>query len=159
ELQQLAELEKWTRAEQEKDRQNREFGALLNELQRQIQKSEEKDTSSRYVELPEMRADYEALHKVWRALTDFTRPIPEDATAAFRKRSGLLETEIARRMAVRRRTILAAATVALLIVAGLVWLVLGQMKARQFARDLKSAITDRQTRVAEHLLDTAHTTD
>src|SRR6185312_633192 len=57
ELQHLAELEKWTHAEQEKDRQNREFAAILSELQRQIQKSEEKDTSARYVELPELRAD------------------------------------------------------------------------------------------------------
>jgi hypothetical protein len=153
ELQQLAELEKWTRAEQEKDRQNREFAALLSELQRQIQKSEEKDTSSRYVELPEMRADFEALHKVWRALTDFTRPIPEDSTAAFRKRSGLLEAEIARRMAVRRRTILSTATMVLLLGAAIVWFVLGQMKARQFARGLENVIAHRQTRVAEKLIE------
>jgi hypothetical protein len=155
ELQQLAELEKWTQAEQEKDRLNREFAALLTELQRQIQKSEEKDTSARYVELPELRADYEALHKVWRALTDFTRPIPEDASAAFRKRSGLLEAEISRRMAVRRRAILAGAAAVLLIGAALIWLVLGQMKAHQFARDLRTSIAQRQTRVAEHLIDTA----
>ncbi len=159
ELQQLAELEKWTRAEQEKDRQNREFAALLNELQRQIQKSEEKDTSARYIELPEMRADYEALNKVWRALLDFTRPIPEDASAAFRKRSGLLEAEISRRMAVRRRAILSAAAVVLLIGGVLVWFVLGQMKAHQRARDLRAAIAQRQTRVAEQLLTQTRTSE
>jgi hypothetical protein len=159
ELQQLAELEKWTHAEQEKDRQNREFAARLTELQVQILKSEEKDTSTRYVETPELRADYEALHKVWRALTDFTRPIPGDATAAFRKRSGLLEAEISRRMAVRRRAILASVTVVLLIGAALVWLVLGQMKARQFARDLRDASSLRRTRVAEQLLNLTQTTE
>lgn len=159
ELQQLAGLEKWAHDEQEKDRQNRKFAALLNELQRQIQKSEEKDTSARYVETPEMRADYEALHKVWRALTDFTRPIPEDATAAFRKRSGLLEAEIARRMAVRRRVLMSSVATVLIIVAALVWLVLGQMKARQFARDLKNAVAQRQTRVAEQLVNLTRTTD
>ena len=159
ELQPLDELEKWTHAEEEKDRQNREFAALLSELQRQIQKSEEKDTSSRYVELPEMRADYEALHKVWRALTDFTRPIPEDATTAFRKRTGLLEAEISRRMAVRRRAILGTVAVVLLIGATLVWLVLGQMKAHQRARDLRNAIAQRQTRVAEQLLNQTQTSD
>jgi hypothetical protein len=157
-LQQLAELEKWTRAEQEKDRKNREFATVLAELHRQIQKSEDKDTSARYVELPEMRADFEGLHKVWRALTDFTRPIPEDSTAAFRKRTGLLETEIARRMAVRRRIILTSATAILLIGGVLVWFVLGQMKAHAFARDLETAISKRQTRVAEGLLNTVHTT-
>jgi len=159
EMRQLAELEKWTQAEREKDRLNREFDALLSELQRQIQKSEEKDTSSRYVETPEMRSDYEALHKVWRALTDFTRPIPEDATAAFRKRAGLLEAEIARRMAVRRRAILGSVAAVLLIGAALVWLVLGQMKARQFARDLKDAVAQRKTRVAEQLITLTRTTD
>ena len=159
ELQQLAELEKWTQAEQERDRQNREFAALLGELQRQIQKSEEKDTSARYVELPELRADYEALNKVWRAVMEFTRPIPEEATAAFRKRSGLLEAEISRRMAVRRRAVLGAVTVVLLIGATLVWVVLGQMKAHQRARDLRSAIAQRQTRVAEQLLRQTQTSD
>src|SRR6202012_4014334 len=61
EIQQLEELEKWTSAEQEKDRRNREFNSLLSELQRRIQESEEKDTSARFGELPEMRADFEAL--------------------------------------------------------------------------------------------------
>lgn len=159
ELHQLAELEKWTHTEQEKDRQNREFAALLGELQRQIQKSEEKDTSARYVELPELRADYEALNKVWRALTDFTRPIPEDASAPFHKRSGLLEGEIARRMAVRRRAILGAVTVVLLIGATLIWFVLGQMKAHQRARDLRTAIAQRQTRVAEQLVHQTQTSE
>jgi hypothetical protein len=157
-LQQLAELEKWVRGEQEKDRQNREFAAVLSELKGQIQKSEEKDTSARYVELPELRADFEALNKVWRALTDFTRPIPEDASAAFRKRSALLEGEIARRMAIRRRIILASATAVLLVMAVVVWIVLGQMRAHQFARELENAISQRQTRVAERMIETVHTT-
>jgi len=158
ELQQLESLEKWVQGEQEKDRKNREFNAVLSELHRRIHESEEKDTSARYVELPEMRADFEALHKTWRALTDFTRPIPEDATTAFRKRSGLLEAEIARRMALKRRMLFASVAAVLLVGAVIVWFVLGQMKARQFARDLESAVSQRQTRVAERLLETAHTT-
>ncbi|HEX4265986.1 MAG TPA: hypothetical protein VH597_16750 [Verrucomicrobiae bacterium] len=158
ELQRLEALEKWTRVEQEKDRKNREFAALLSELHRRIHESEEKDTSARYVELPELRADFEALHKVWRALADFTRPIPEEAAAAFRKRSSLLEGEIARRMAVRRRVIMAGAAAVLLAGALIMWFVLGQMRARQFARTLESAVSQRQTRVAEHLLESVRTT-
>jgi hypothetical protein len=158
EARQLEALEKWAQAEQERDRRDREFAALLSELHRRIHESEEKDTSARYVELPELRADFEALHKIWRAVADFTRPVPDDATAAFRKRSALLEAEIARRMAVRRRTILAAATVVFLLGAVIAWFVLGQMKARQFARELEHAVSQRQTRVAEHLLATARTT-
>lgn len=157
ELQRLEELEKWALAEQEKDRKSREFSALLSQLHQRIHESEEKDTSARYVELPEMRADFEALHKVWRALTDFTRPIPEDAAAAFRKRSGLLETEISRRMAIRRRSIFAAAAGVLLVGAVIAWFVLGQIKARQFARELENAVSQRQTRVAERLLDSVQT--
>ena len=151
-------MEKWTAIEQEKDRENRRFQSLLSDLVRQIQLSEEKDTSSRYVELPEMRADFEALHKIWRALTDFTRPIPADATAAFQKRSTLLETEIARRMAVKRRTILATAAACLLVGATVVWIVLGQMKARQFAHQLESAVSQHQTRGTERLLESLQTT-
>lgn len=157
ELRDLESLERWALAEQEKDRKNREFAALLSQLQQRIHESEEKDTSARYVELPEMRADFEALHKVWRALTDFTRPIPGEATAAFQKRSGLLEAEIARRMAVRRRTILAGAAAVLFVGAVIAWFVLGQMKARQFARELEDAVSHQQTRVAERLLDSVRT--
>lgn len=157
ELRELESLEKWVLAEQEKDRKNREFAALLSQLQQRIHESEEKDTSARYVELPEMRADFEALHKVWRALTDFTRQIPDGATAAFRKRSGLLEVEIARRMAVRRRTIFAVAAAVLLVGGLIAWFVLGQLKARQFARELDNAVSRQQTRVAERLLDSVRT--
>lgn len=152
-LQRLEALEKWGKAEQEKDRQNREFAALLSQLQQRIHESEEKDTSARYVELPEMRADFEALHKAWRALTEFTRPIPEEVSAAFRKRSGLLEAEIARRMAVQRRLILAGVSAVLLVSAIAAWFILGQIRARQFARELENAISQRQTHVAEHLLE------
>lgn len=155
ELQQLDALEKWASSEQEKDNKNREFAAVLSQLRQRIQKSEEKDTSARYVELPEMRQDFEALHKVWRTLTDFTRPIPEEATAAFRKRSGLLEAEIARRMAIRRRTIFASAAGVLIVGAVICWFVIGEMKARQFARELENAVSQRQARVAERLLESA----
>lgn len=153
EIKRLEALESWARGEQEKDRKNREFGSLLAELHYRVQQSEEKDTSARYVKLPELRDDFEALHKVWRSLTDFTRPIPEDATAAFRKRSALLEAEIARRTAIRRRTILVSSAAALLVGGVIVWFVLGQMKARDFAEQLQTAVSQRQARAAEHLLE------
>jgi len=122
-------------------------------------KSEEKDTSARYVELPELRDDSEALHKVWRSLTDFTRPIPEDATAAFRKRSALLDAEIARRTAIRLRKIFASSSVALIVGAVIVWFVLGQMNAGEFVKQLKAAVAQHQARAAEQLIDRLHTTE
>lgn len=158
-IRRLEALESWARGEQEKDRKNREFGALLAELHYRVQQSEEKDTSARYVKLPELRDDYEALHKVWRSLADFTRPIPEDATAAFRKRSALLEAEIIRRTAIRRRTIFASSAVALIIGGVIVWFVLGQMKAREFAEQLQAAVSQRQARAAEHLLERIRTSE
>jgi hypothetical protein len=156
---QLEVLESWARGEQEKDRKECEFRALLVELHSRVQQSEEKDTSARYVELPELRDDFESLHKVWRALADFTRPIPDDATTAFRKRSALLEVEIARRTALRRRTILASSAAALMVGAVIVWFVLGQMKGREFTRELAAAVSQRQARAAEHLLDRLRTSE
>lgn len=158
-IKQVEILETWARGEQEKDRKNREFGALLAELHYRVQQSEEKDTSARYVKLPELRDDYEALHKVWRSLTEFTRPIPEDATASFRKRSALLESEIARRTAIRRHTILVSSAVALVVGGVIVWFVLGQMKARDFAEQLQAAVSQRQARAAEHLLERIRTSE
>jgi hypothetical protein len=155
-LKQLDTLEAWARGEQERDRKEREFQSLLAELHFRIHQSEEKDTSARYVKLPELRDDYEALHKVWRSLTDFTRPIPEDAVSAFRKRSALLEAEIARRTAINRRIIIAS-TATILVVGGVIaWLALGQMKARGFSKQLQEAITQRQVHTADKLLDRAH---
>jgi hypothetical protein len=158
-VRQMEALESWARGEQEKDRKSREFGALLAELHYRVQQSEEKDTSARYVKLPEVRDDYEALHKVWRSLTDFTRPIPDDATAAFRKRSALLEAEIARRTAIHRRTILVGSVGALVFGSVIAWFVLGQMKAREFADQLQTAVLQRQARAAEHLLERIRTSE
>jgi hypothetical protein len=71
----------------------------------------------------------------------------------------LLEAEISRRMSVRRRAILGAVAVVLLMGATLVWLGLGQMKIHQRARDLRNAIAQRQTRVAEQLLNQTRTSE
>jgi hypothetical protein len=152
-------LEKWGLQEQEKDRTTREFQSLLGELHFRVSRSEEKDTSARYVELPEMKDDYEGLHKVWRSLQDFTRPIPDEASGRFRKRSALLETEIARRTAVRRRAIVAGALGVLIIGGGLSWFVLGQMRAHDFERQIKDAVARRQVHAAEKLLERLDTTD
>jgi hypothetical protein len=157
--QQLDTLEGWVRAEQEKDKKEREFQSLIRELNIRIHQSEEKDTSARYVKLPELRDDYEALHKVWRALEDFTRPIPEKATADFHKRSDLLESEIARRTTIRRRIIVASIVAALAIGGSLAWLVNRQVKARDFATQLQTAIAHRQSHTAERLIERVRTQD
>ena len=62
-LRQIESLETWARAEQEKDRKEREYSSLLAELHFRVHQSEEKDTSARYVKLPELRDDYEGLNK------------------------------------------------------------------------------------------------
>jgi hypothetical protein len=156
-LKELATLETWVRGEQEKDKKDREFQSLLGELHHRIHQSEEKDTSSRYVKLPELRDDYEALHKIWRTLTDFTRPIPEEAASRFRKRSALLENEIVRRTAIRQRTMLASSIAALVVGGIAVWLVLGQIKARDFVAQLEEAVIQRQERTSEKLLERVRT--
>ncbi|HEX4343373.1 MAG TPA: hypothetical protein VH255_08275, partial [Verrucomicrobiae bacterium] len=150
------DLEAWARGEQEKDRKERAFQALLAELHHRIQLSEEKDTSARYVEMPELRDDYEGMHKVWRALTDFTRPIPDDSTASFRKRTALLEAEISRRTAIRRRSILAGCAVVLVIGGTLVWFVLGQIHVHEMIAQLREAVEQRQVHSAEKLLERVH---
>ena len=156
-LTQLGTLKTWARGEQEKDKKEREFQSLLGELDHRIHQSEDKDTSARYVKLPELRDDYEAMHKVWRSLTDFTRPIPEDAASGFRKRSALLEAEIARRTAIRRRIIFASSAAILTVGAAIAWFVLGQMKARDFSKQLQEAISQRQVHTADKLLERART--
>ncbi|MGB7747749.1 MAG: hypothetical protein WBN75_10730 [Verrucomicrobiia bacterium] len=158
-LKQMETLESWARGEHEKDRKDREFRALLAELHFRVQQSEEKDTSARYIKLPELRDDSEALHRVWRSLTDFTRPIPDDATAAFRKRSALLDAEIARRTALRLRTILISSAAALVVGAVIVWFVLGQMKAGEFVKQLQAAVAQHQARAAEQLIDRLQTSE
>jgi hypothetical protein len=154
-LKQLDTLETWARGEQEKDRKEREFQSLLGELHHRIHQTEEKDTSARYVKLPELRDDYEAMHKVWRSLTDFTRPIPEEAASSFRKRSALLEAEIARRTAIHRRIVIASSAIVLVVGGAIAWLALGQMKARDFSKQLQEAITQRQVHTADKLLERA----
>ena len=153
----LEALEAWTRREQERNRKESEFQALLSQLRSKVQQSEEKDTSVRYVKLPELREDYEALHKVWRALEDFNRPVPEAATAAFRKRCALLEAEMTRRGSVRQRIILTSGTITVIVATLVVWIVLGRMKAQDFTAQLQAAVSARQVRTAEGLMDRIRT--
>lgn len=155
-LAKLTALESWARGEQEKDKKEREFQSLLGKLDHQIHQSEEKDTSARYVKLPELRDDYEAMHKIWHALTDFTRPIPEDATSSFRKRTALLDAEIARRTAIHRRIIFASSAAVLVVGAIIAWFVIGQMKVSDFSKQLQEAIAQRQVHTADKLLERAH---
>ena len=158
-LKTIGELEAWGRGEFEKDKRDKEFKGLLGELRHRIQKSEEKDTSARYVELPELKQDSEGMHKVWRALSDFTRPIPEDLTTIFRKRTGLLDAEISRRTAIRIRIILAT-TAAVMILAGIIiWFAVGRMKAGDFEKQLRASVTDKQVHAASQLIERLKTTD
>lgn len=158
-VKQMEDLENWGRGEQEKARKDREFQALLAELHFRVQQSEEKDTTARYVKLTELRDDFEGLNKVWRSLTDFTRPILDEASSSFRKRSALLEAEIARRTAIRRRAILGSSAAALIVGGIITWVVLGLMKAREFGEQLQTAISQRQTRAAERLLERVRTSE
>lgn len=155
-LNQLEVLEKWARGEKEKDRKQHEFQSLLAELCFRVHQSEEKDTSSRYVRLPELRDDYEALHRVWRSLTDFAWPIPKESTTAFNKRSALLEGEIYRRTAIQRRVIVAASMIVLIAAVAVAWIVSEQVKARNLSRQLQAAVGQRQVHAAERLLEYAH---
>ena len=154
-LAQLETIGAWARGEQEKDKRDREFQSLLGDLHYRILQSEEKDTSSRYVKLPELRDDYETIHKIWRSLTDFTRPIPEDAASSFRKRSSLLEAEIVRRTTIHRRFVFASSAGILIVVAAIAWFVLGQMKVHDFSKQLQEAIAQRQVHTADKLLEPA----
>jgi hypothetical protein len=80
-----------------------------------------------------------------------------EAASNFRKRSGLLEAEIARRTSIQRRIILAS-TATVLIVGGVIaWLVIGQMKAHDFSKQLQEAVDQRQVHTAERLLERART--
>ena len=154
-LKELGTLETWARGEQEKDKKERAFQSLLGELHHRIHQSAEKDTSARYVKLPELRDDYEVIHKVWHSLTDFTRPIPEEAASSFRKRSTLLEAEIARRTAIHRRAIFAGSIIVFVVGGVIAWLVVGQMKTRDFTRQLQEAVSQRQVYASDKLLERA----
>ena len=152
-LRRIDHLKTWASGEQAKDQREREFQAGQAELRYLIQQSEEKDTSAREVELAEMKGDYESLHKAWRVLEGFTRPIPEDLAAVFRKRSALLEAEILRRTSIRRRAVIAGVAAVLLLGGLVAWFTLAQFKARELARQLGEAVAQRKPRTAEKLLE------
>jgi hypothetical protein len=152
----IGHIDGWAQLEKQKSQQNKEFQSKLAELRYLILQSEEKDTSARQIKLTEMKDDYEGMHKVWRAIEGFTRPVPEDVATAFKKRASLLETEIARRTAIRRKLTIGSVAVSLLLGGGVAWLALAQWKARELAQDLNEAISQRQARAAEKLLENVH---
>ena len=158
-LLELEKLDAWAHGEQDKYQQDRQFQSLIAELRYRVSQSEEKDTSAHYVELPELRGDFEGMHKVWRALTEFTRPIPDDVAVSFKKRIALLEAEIERRTSIRRRMILAGSVVVVGLAGLVAWLVQGHAHRNDFLQTLASAVQQQQARSVEKLLEQARTQD
>ncbi|MEI7730140.1 MAG: hypothetical protein WCO56_11250 [Verrucomicrobiota bacterium] len=156
-LKKVEQLKEWALGEQESYNRDREFQARVAELRYLIQQSEEKDTLARQVGLVEMKEDFENLHKVWRILQDFTRPIASDATAAFQKRSLLLEAEINRRTLIRKRALITGVIACLVIIGAASWATLAYFRTRDYAKQLNEAVTQRQVRIAEKLLETQQT--
>jgi len=75
--------------------------------------------------------------------------IPEEAVAGFRKRSALLRRRNARRNNNPAPDYNFRCVVVLVVGGSLAWFVSRQMKARDFAGQLQSAIAQRQCHTAE----------
>lgn len=149
-------LDTWVNAERERHRKEMEFAALQAELWHRVQQSEEKDTGARAVPLVELKEDNEALHRVWRAMEQYFKSVPDELAGRFRKRSQLLAAEITRRNRHRLQAIVGAVVAGLLILVGISWLVLAQMRARDFATQLADLRQKRQLRPTEKLLEQLH---
>jgi hypothetical protein len=153
-VQRSAELEKWAQEQHHQHLLDAEFRALQRQLLIQLESNEQKDTAARVIGTQELREDYETLNRIWRALVDFGRSLPDDMTTRFKKRVAILELQVRRRQERRIALISAATVLALsLITAAALWFV-GKMNAGDLAKRFRTLTREREVRQVEQLIET-----
>ena len=152
-VQRMAELEKWAQEQHRQDLLDTEFRARQRELLIRLETNEQKDTAARVISTQELREDYETLNRIWRALVDFGRSLPDDMTTRFKKRVVILELQVRRRQQ-RRIVLISATTVLMLALTGVValWFI-GKMNAGDLAKRFRSLTREREVRQVEQLIE------
>lgn len=152
-IQRMADLEKWAQDQHRQHLLDTEFREHQRELLIQLAANEEKDTAARVISTLELREDYEALNRTWRALIDFSRPLPEELTTRFKKRVGILKLHLQRRR-LRKVALIGMATILILsITAGAAIWFLGLMNAKDFGQHLQALVKEREVRRVEQLIE------
>lgn len=152
-IQRMSDLEKWAQDQHRQHLLDTEFRARQRELLIQLAANEEKDTAARVISTQELREDYEALNRTWRALIDFSRSLPEELTTRFKKRIGILKLHLQRRR-LRKIALIGTATILILsITAGAAIWFLGLMNARDLGQHLQALIKEREVRRVEQLIE------
>lgn len=152
-VQRTAELEKWAQEQHRQHLLDTEFRSRQRELLIQLEANEQKDTAARVISTQELREDYETLNRIWRALVDFGRSLPDEITTRFKKRVAILELQVRRRQQ-RRIALISAATVltlSLTAVAAL-WFI-GKMNAGDLAKRFRTLAREREVRQVEQLIE------
>lgn len=153
-VQRIAELEKWAQEQHRQHLLDTEFRGRQRELLIQLEANEQKDTAARVITTQELREDYETLNRIWRALVDFGRSLPDEMTTRFKKRAALLELQVRRRQQ-RRIALLSAATVLTLFLTAVaaLWFI-GKMNAGDLAKRFRTLTAEREVRQVEKLIET-----
>lgn len=149
----MAELEKWAQEQHRQHLVDTEFCARQRELLIQLQASEQKDTAARVISTQELREDYETLNRIWRALVDFGRSLPDDMTTRFKKRVAILELQVRRRQQRRIALISAATVLALSLTAVAAFWFIGKMNAGDLAKRFRTLTREREVRQVEQLIE------
>ena len=149
----MAELEKWAQEQHHQHLLDTEFRARQRELLIQLQASEQKDTAARVISTQELREDYETLNRIWRALIDFGRSLPDEMTTRFKKRVAILELQVRRRQQ-RRIALISAATLLMLSLTAVaaLWFI-GKMNAGDLAKRFRMLTREREVRQVEQLIE------
>lgn len=152
-VQRMAELEEWAQEQHRQHLLDTEFRARQRELLIQLEANEQKDTAARVIGTQELREDYETLNRIWRALLDFGRSLPDDLTTRFKKRVAILELQV-RRGQQRRIVLISAATVLTLSLTAMaaLWFI-GKMNAGDLAKRFRTLTREREVRQVEQLVE------
>ena len=148
-----AELEKWAQEQHRQHLLDTEFRARQRELLIQLEANEQKDTAARVISTQELREDYETLNRIWRALVDFGRSLPDDMTTRFKKRVAILELQVRRRQQRRIALISAATVLALSLTAVAALWFIGKMNAGDLEKRFKTLTREREVRQVEQLIE------
>ena len=148
----IRNLQSWCRTETAARQKDQEYRGLLEQLDHGILASEAKDTRAKKITLPELKTDLEELHRKYRQIESFSRPIPDDLVKLFQKRCALVDAEIRRRSKIRLGLIWAGVAAGVVVLAVMVLALLGLLQANSLTAEINKALKQQEMRTLDSLI-------
>lgn len=153
---QIAKLQNWCHSESSARQESENFDQALAELRQAVYASKERSTRLQKSTISGLKKELEGLRRLFRQVEIFSRDIPTELQQDFTKQSGQLEVKIRKQVRSRQMRMVAAVSLAAIILVVMALAFLGLQRANLLTDDLRKAVDQHQVRTLENLLKQAN---